>query len=192
MSDNLQKRKRDSVLNMFKFCEEEKVQECLINNCKKKLKSASYFNLKRHIQIMHKETAVELGIDENNDLLIHKKKKKETQLIIDMDKQTFIKACVKLTTIHALPFSSLEYEGMEDIINPIKKSLNLTMNSNKVLTYIDNAAIEIKNYIKKEIKNKFICLKIDSATKFGRNILGINLQYLHGKYFSTRLTNFFN
>lgn len=68
-----------------------------------------------------------------------------------MDKQTFIIACINITTIHAFPFSSLECEGITGIIKPIKSSLNLTVNSHKILPYINNAA----SYSNKKFYKKF-------------------------------------
>lgn len=97
-----------------------------------------------------------------------------------MDKETLTKACVKMTTVHGLPFQSIEYAGFKEIIHPIEEALGITINSSNIHQYITKCSDKIKQIIINEVANKIVCLKIDSATKYDRSVLGVNLQYLVG------------
>lgn len=97
---------------------------------------------------------------------------------INMTAKHFTEACVKLVTINGRPFTIFKDSGMRDIIEPIMKSLHLTVNSENIKDLINDKANEVKNVIIGEIRNKFISLKIDSASRLGRSVIGINAQYI--------------
>lgn len=174
---NNKRKYRDEVLSFFEYCDSNKTYKCKVGDCGQILKSSYIYNLKRHIISKHNEVARSLNLSESESSDVKKKCKK---ISISMDKETLIKACVKMTTVHGLPFQTLEYNGFKDIISPIQESLGITINSKNIHQYITKCSEKIKQTIIDEVKNKIVCLKMDSATKYDRSILGINLQYLVG------------
>ena len=100
---------------------------------------------------------------------------------INMSDKIFIDACVKLVTVNARPFSIFDDSGMKDIIDPIMNAIKVTVNRTNIKDYVRNKATEIKNTIKSEIHNKLISIKIESATRLGRSIIGINAQYIQNQ-----------
>ena len=86
-------------------------------------------------------------------------------------------ACVRLITIHGRPFSFIDDDAFQDIINAIPSQKG-TINSHKLRDAIAEEAIDVKRKIKEEIKGKLISLKVDGATCLGRSFLGINIQFM--------------
>lgn len=103
-----------------------------------------------------------------------------------MNKNTYISACVQMVTTNALPFTFLDHKAYRMISDPIHKALDIKVNGHNILPIVDNTANAIRDIIKNEIKAKLICLKIDSATRYNRNVFGINLQYLSGSTIKVR------
>lgn len=174
-----------AVKNCFMYNETTKENKCLLENCEKKIKSSSIYNLKRHIQTCHKRVAQTMNFiledenDENQEKGPSPLKKKKIQ--IAMCKTTYLNACIKLATVHSVPFSMFEYEGFQDIVEPIQNALGVKVNSHNIASRIAVAAQQIKKQISEYVSNKMVCLKIDAATRCDRSILGINIQYLCGK-----------
>ncbi|XP_055524844.1 uncharacterized protein LOC129718265 [Wyeomyia smithii] len=69
---------------------------------------------------------------------------------------------------------------MRAILDPLAVSLGTTFTSASIKAKINLASDKIKQYITREMKGKLISLKIDSASRHGRHILGINAQFVSG------------
>lgn len=92
--------KSEEIYKCFEFSEESKTHhhtKCII--CNKKLTSKFVYYLKRHIISCHHDYAVNICLLIQNEENEPKKKKK---IWIHMDDNTFLKACVKLTTQFAV------------------------------------------------------------------------------------------
>lgn len=57
-------------------------------------------------------------------------------------------------------------------------AVNITLNTEGIRQNILDRAIYIRQIISKELKNKFICLKIDNTIRHNRNVFGINVQFI--------------
>lgn len=168
----------NKIKEKFKYCENKKEYQCTIDTCQKFLKSEHVFNWKRHIVTCHREVAVEMDlISEESE---GSKKKQQKKISIEMNEETFTKACVQLATLNNLPFRLFEYAGFKDIIAPISQAFNININSHNIGEHIRSTADKIRNHICKEIEGKLIHLKVDAATRCGRSILGVNIQFLNG------------
>lgn len=95
-----------------------------------------------------------------------------------MNKKQLIDACVKLVTVNGRPFSIFEDVGMREIIEPILNSLQISINSKNIKTHLNEKASEIKEKIKDEVRGKMVSIKIDSASRLGRSIIGVNIQFI--------------
>lgn len=98
---------------------------------------------------------------------------------INMDAQTFERACVSMVTTGGCPFRLMSDPGFRVITDPIKKALNIKMDrltiKEKVMAVYDEEAASLKNLL----KNKLIYLKLDLATRIDRSFLGVNVQFEH-------------
>jgi hypothetical protein len=155
----------------------EGTSKCLLcTSEKKEIRTIYKHNLKKHL-IKHKEEAIKYGINSKN-LEEVPCKKKIKGINVEIDEAIYVKACVKLSTVDALPYSFFNYEGWKEISEPIERSLSTKINNRNITEKIANVACQLKDILKNELKDKMICLKFDGATRKGRSILGINAQYL--------------
>lgn len=168
--------KEDSVIIRNQFTENnDKSFSC--KHCNKLLKNSSTFNLKRHIVVNHVTLADELQLCSQSEIG-EPSTKKVKKISIKLDKQTYVQACVKLTTQHNFPLSLLDCEGFRDIVTPIESALNITINRSNIKNQITTTYELFKAEIINEVKNKLINVKIDSATVQSRSIVGINIQFI--------------
>lgn len=91
------------------------------------------------------------------------------------------RACVKKIAIDSMPIRVIISEGFREIEDPICNALEVTINSHNFLIKLVCVANTIREIITGELKKIFFCLKIDSATRHGRNILEINAQFIDNK-----------
>lgn len=131
-------------------------------------------NFLRHFRSQHPEEA---AIHELTKEPPAKKAKVVPKVLIAINRQTLLEACLKLTAIHHLPFSCLEWEGLRLLLDPISEALNITLNRRNIKVHINVAAEKIKQAMKLEMCGKLLHLAIDSASRHSRHILGINVQY---------------
>lgn len=110
---------------------------------------------------------------------------------IAIDKQLLLDSIVKLVTYHQLPLACVEWEALKQLIDPISAAVDAPVNRNSIKSMIYSAAYQIRRVLSQEMKCKLICLKIDSASRFNRHVLGINAQYcLEDKIVIRTLGNF--
>ncbi|CAK9294251.1 unnamed protein product [Gordionus sp. m RMFG-2023] len=97
-----------------------------------------------------------------------------------MSEENLMNALVELVTINGRPFNIIEDSGLKIIIDPISKAIGTSINRFKIKDLVVDESKKIQAKIIKGTKNKLISLKKDSAQRLGRNILGINIQYIKG------------
>lgn len=94
------------------------------------------------------------------------------------------KLCVRLVTVHGRPLSMMEDEAFQSIINiaAATEFASKNMNVKAIKSQIHEEATKIQSKITLEVRNKMICLKLDSATCLERKFIRINIQYvMNGK-----------
>lgn len=166
--DRVNRSKLANIVSYFDVSEEGSI--CLINNCSKKLISKQNTNLKRHVIAYHKEVAIQnkwISAAENSK-----------SYSINISRNEIITNIIKLVTVDGCSFSLLNFESFRSLLEPIFHALSLKINSQNIQPYIMTTANFFKEKIQTEIKNKLVCLKVDSASRYNRAILGINLQFL--------------
>ena len=152
MSKNI----KEIILQYFNIQNESLEVYALCKICQKKLKNIEHFNLKRHLIKIHKNIAVENSLikSDTEDLKEYK---------VKFHRENIIKNVVKLLTKDGVPYSVLTYESFKAITKPLFEVANININSNNIANTIEKTTDFFKNIIKSEIKDKLICLKIDSA-----------------------------
>ncbi|XP_065320689.1 uncharacterized protein LOC135928222 [Gordionus sp. m RMFG-2023] len=144
--------------------------------CDKKMKSIPS-NLKRHITSQHPN--IMKADESNSDSSFNARNTaKEKFPKIKIDKSKVFECIVWLITVHNLPINLVNYEGFRILLDPICHSLQMKINTRSVVDKIKYTASEIRLQIIHELKNKLISLKIDTATRYNKSILGINVQYI--------------
>ena len=74
-------------------------------------------------------------------------------------------------TVNGRPFSTVQDSGLRKILNPLLKALNMTVNSENIKVYVSETARLVKLQISQETEVKMVFLKIDTASRLGRNFL---------------------
>lgn len=162
--------------NLYFDIIEDEYLKCKINNCSKKLKDGVKANLKRHIITFHADEAQSIGLIKagSGSSEIPKKKPK---LSLAFQVQN---ACVGLLSKHALPFRLFDAEEFKFLLNPIFTKCNMTSNSKNAVQMVLNlnASATVRNLIRDELKGRVFALKVDSASRSDRHVLGINCQFV--------------
>jgi hypothetical protein len=81
-------------------------------------------------------------------------------------------ACLEIVTTNGRPFSFLAASGFQKLIAPITAALNYPINPEKVRDMVPAKASQIRQKIAEELRGKLFCLKIDSAKRLDRSLLG--------------------
>lgn len=84
---------------------------------------------------------------------------------------------VKLCTLHNCPFSSMEWEGIRDIIDPILDAFKIVVNRHNIAKTIGDTSNAIIEIIKNEVKLQLLSLKFDCTTKMTKSVLGVSVQF---------------
>lgn len=166
-------RKRDNFSrNFYNFDTEKNVSVCKI--CKKHLDGNYITNLKRHLLDVHKDLYdAELQRNENKVSC-----EKKTKISVNLSRSEVKDACIDLVTTEKMPFAILDSSAFKVLTGQIFSGLEMSpISSKNVMTLIDEKYCKIKSDIQSTIKDKVLCLKMDTATRHNRGILGINILY---------------
>lgn len=98
----------------------------------------------------------------------------------------FIQRCTEIVTTNKAPFAALNWSGLRKLNEETIRTLTdagygVGLNPPKcraVKEHIKHLTSEIIAQIKTEVDGKFVSLMVDTAKKYHRSILGINLQFM--------------
>lgn len=147
--------------------------------CNTQIKGMHAGNLKRHLQLVHKEVYNDLQLRQNQNTTINKKTKVEIKITISPDDVKM--ACIEMVTKGGVAISTLNCSGFRKIVSPLYAAFpdsNIKPNSHNITMELEILSNKIKEDIKISTKNKMLSLKIDSASRLGRNFFAINIQYI--------------
>lgn len=159
---------------IFVYDESTKKTKC--SECNKLLIGKYEQNWKRHLNKYHQDIA-------KNFNAVIKKRPAEIDSEIPKKKHAgpsrggYIKHCVALIVIHLLPLISMTWEPFRDLTNPFAKAAGFVMNAVNIITFIAKSANAIRLKVKREIRHRMISLKLDVASRGGKSVLGVNIQY---------------
>ena len=149
-----------------------------VNGCKYRQKSEKYDpgNFIRHIRTAHPVLAKSCGLIQE-EAAAPSKQKKITKVPVIIDRQKLLEGMIKLICMHNVPMLCVEWEGLRIILQPICDALKIQLNRQNLVCHLGAAAGKVRSEISSVVKGKLLCLKIDSATRLGRHILGVNIQF---------------
>lgn len=134
-------------------------------------------NLKRHLKQKHneifKELSKKLKVSESEDM------ESKVKITVEISKEEVITSCISMITKESLPLSFLDSTSFKTLTSQLFDGLHMQrINSRNIMDVVAEKALQIKEAIKHEIKNKIFCLKMDTATRNERSILGVNIQII--------------
>lgn len=132
-------------------------------------------NMIRHFRSKHAAVAGTLGIAKNEPP--PKKQRFIPKRQVAVDRRMLLEACLKLVTQHHLPLQCFEWEGLKMLLDPLAAAVDLSITRANIKMHLENAASKIKGVIMREASDKLISIMLDSASRHGRHILGVSIQY---------------
>lgn len=173
MNDEIKNTQVARTLEFFQEIDKDgKIYKC--TECGKIYKGNNLSNLTSHFKTIHKDIFYEkIASKYENHILIQREK--------------IVHSCVELTLINSHPFSLLSQSGyrnlIEDKLNAFKLAgcpLNLSDHHvYEIKKKVNDTAKKIREQIKLETRGRIISVMVDSATRNGRSIYGVSIQYKH-------------
>ena len=184
----------DPVLKYFRFDKTVNQSKCLLGSCAFKdvtFKGCHVGNLTVHVKRFHKEEYGLLEEEKKSILLLRqeaasarpprKKRKIIHSVAVKINEKQIVDACLSLVTESGRPLKLLDDKGFRMILDPILDGLDgsLTISAENIVPKVNQTAKEMRDQLKKEMKNRMLCLKVDCAKRLSRSILGFNAQYVN-------------
>lgn len=146
------------------------------SNCKHIQDNYDVGNYIRHCRSKHTEVAIAkgLGKDESD---VPKRPRVAAKRPIAVDKQLFVDSAIKMVAYHNMPLTCFEWEGIKQLFDPIAAAVGVCINRSNIKGHLKMAYDMIHDYIKNEVRGKLLSIKIDSASRYTRSVLGIIAQY---------------
>lgn len=86
---------------------------------------------------------------------------------------------VDLVTLSGRPLTIVDDPPMVEILKMAARTNIKLFNSDNLRDDVLIVAEQVKKIISKEVRGRHISMMIDTATRYGKSILGINVQYIH-------------
>lgn len=190
--------KGNPVREYFKYDLQQNHSVCQIGDCKAVMSGNHAANLERHIQRCHKNEYAQLELEKpssskrGRDDSVEPPPKRRDQpniknalaqvpaIVVKMTSKTLMDSCVELVTKNGRPFRLIDDSGFRKIVDPILKGFQekVSVNSENVRAKVNQEARAARDNISRSLKDRLISLKMDTATRLDRAILGINVQYV--------------
>ena len=106
-----------------------------------------------------------------------RKKPKIGKLLVATTRKKVILGTLQFATGQNVPLRFPEWQGTSTLIGPLWDAAGIKMSRTKLSELINEAASIGRGLLSSRLKHKIISLKIDSASRKGRSVFGINLQY---------------
>lgn len=140
---------------------------CLIVDCRTHLHSQKCSALIRHFEQVHASKLKEVFFPKNKNL--------------GWLRLSTIYACVKHVTTCGRPLTSIYDDSFQEFLRERLEKLSgtpfaLTMNIPHLRNFVKESAVNLRQRIIEETKDRFVSLMLDIATRQNRCILGVSLQ----------------
>lgn len=163
-------RKPDIVVRAF-FAQVDGKSVCKL--CKNVFKGNFITNLRRHLKNVHRDQYNREMNEAESEV-----EEKKVKFSVAMDPEKMKEACVKLATTEKVPFALFDSECFKFITEQIFSGLNIPpVTSRNVMALIHEEYEKKRSWLMEKTKNKMLCLKVDTAARLHRSILGINVQF---------------
>lgn len=169
------------------FTSESDIGVCceIEGKCKYVQKKYDAGNFVRHFRSAHFKLAKQNRFFKD-DKEKEEKHKQPNKISVAITEDTIVESCLKLVTMRNLPLQSIDWPEVRAILGPLGDSLGCTFSSIKTKGFVKITAAKILETIAQEMRGKLVSLKIDSASRHGRHILGINALFIKEDQFALR------
>lgn len=148
--------------------------KCKIGNCQSVINGGQPTNLTQHLKQKHKdffETIIRSSDDPKS---------------LPARRLKFIQNCAEMISINGRAFKSLSDSGFKKLIGEELNTLRRTgygkglrgPEYTAVKKHIKHQAKRVKEEISKEVKDKFVALMVDTASRNKKTFMGLSLQYI--------------
>ncbi|KAH9384808.1 hypothetical protein HPB48_026824 [Haemaphysalis longicornis] len=184
----------------FKYDSVSKTSTCQIEDCQLVVSDDHGGNLECHLQRPHKEvydniqadkahSTKRVASDEAEGSPAAKHRQMNIQNLfkpispkgvsLELTENIIMNSCVVLVPRNGRPFRVIDDSGFRKIFNPVLKALNAkrAIIAETVKDRVQEEAKSKQEEILQSLKNRMFSLKIDSASRIDRALLGINAQY---------------
>lgn len=156
----------------FSVFSTDKRVHCRVRDCKQTFTNWKPFNLKRHLQGRHASIYSKLYPEETNEI---------TSLQISAMELKF--GAIELVTVNGQPFGLLNASAIrgfckETLQKLRSKGYRIKFDRRTIAAEVDEISKEIIEILKNEMKDRPICLLLDTCTKGTLSVLSINAQYM--------------
>ena len=171
--------------NLYKFIPDINRSLCLVDaNCpinkKSGLKGKHAGNLMRHLASFHRVQHEAVKQESKRVDVANKRKRDDAavkprkKLITSFTEENLITGCVELVTANGRPFSYLNNSGFQRIISPFFQSSEQirAISAESIRNCVPDEARSIRELLQQEFKGKVLSIKVDSAKRHGRSLLG--------------------
>lgn len=171
---------RKKIYNQEEFVSEASngLAKCLV--CEKFIKS-HMGNIKRHYESIHKKNFNSEDREVGN-ILSSSKIRKLQMVSLKMNKPTFLRAIGKSVTEMHMPFSIYDNDVFQDLLQPWTDAYGVKFNSKSIGVHVNNIASSIRSEIINVVNKRYICLKLDIASRMGRSVMGVNVQLINNNF----------
>lgn len=152
--------------------------------CEYRPKTLNQSNWVRHVreQHPHEFNALELGKRLSDDEIERKRSKvvkaeEDPTAVVRLNRKKFVGGLIKLVTLHACPFNALQWEGLQDIVEPGLEAFNLRLNRNNMPALVALTSDAIDKAITQEVDWETLAVKFDTTIKLHRSVLGVSVQF---------------
>lgn len=172
-------RKRNIVVReFFEYNKSLNVSTC--KTCKATFNGDNVTNLKRHMTNIHFDLyskEVESVESQKN-----KKIKLNKKFSVTLSVREVENACLEFLTKQSQPLSFFDTAAFKTLTSQLFEGLEMTpISSNNICEILSKKYYEIKQHITDLAKGNIISIKMDSATRNNRSVLGINMQIIENK-----------
>jgi hypothetical protein len=101
------------------------------------------------------------------------------EITIPMTAAKMIKGIVISVARDGIPLRYFKELGGTTLMGDMAKRVGVSLDRSRIRSYVINAAEKMKLKIKEELKDKFIHLKFDCATRIRTNYLGVTARYVN-------------
>lgn len=166
-------------LNLFTISSNVNKASCQI--CSKQFDSVVKSNLKVHLVNDHNETARRYNcvIKKRSHPNVKRNVTNTPKKPKKLDPGSYIKICVQLVAINLVAMAVLNYPAFRQLTEIHAFDAKMQINSTNIGGYIEKTADQIRSIIKNEVHGRLISLKLDVASRYGKSVLGINVQYFN-------------
>lgn len=176
--DNQKNNENINWLNLFTILSNDNKASCKI--CGKQFDSVVKGNLKVHLVKDHNEIACQ-----HNCTILKRSHSNERRSVAStsqkkpkkMDRGSYIKLCVQLVAINLVAMAVLNYPAFRQLTETHSFDTKMQINSTNIGGYIEETANQIRSIIKNEVHRRLVSIKLDVASRYGRSVLGINVQF---------------